>query len=115
MHIKTQHPSAGVVVVSPVGRIDVESSASVRQALMDIVETEVQLILIDLHQVEFMDSSGLSALVSGMKALRSKGGALSICCPNAQVRTALRLTMLDRVFSVYESQEAALKAPGTSE
>ena len=75
---------------------------------MDAWNKGAKTIIIDLGEVEFMDSSGLSALVSGMKALRKTGSQLSICNANAQVRTAMRLTMLDRVFLVFDSVADAL-------
>ena len=108
MQIKIDHPAKDKAILYPIGRMDVESSPTVRQAILDMVEQNISTIVVDLSQVEFMDSSGLSALVSGMKALRRVEGRLNICNANAQIRTALRLTMLDRVLPVYESLDKAL-------
>ena len=110
MHIKSELISPHQAVIHPTGRMDVESSLVVRQAILDLVDSGLKYLVIDLIEVEFMDSSGLSALVSGMKALRRVGGLLTLCQANAQIRTALRLTMLDRVFPVYDSISAALEA-----
>ena len=110
MQIKSEQVSPHQAVIYPSGRIDVESSPAVRQKIHDLVDGGVKYLVVDLSQVEFMDSSGLSALVSGMKALRRVGGLLTICHANAQIRTALRLTMLDRVFPVYEDIPAAFEA-----
>jgi len=110
MQIKSEQISPQQAVIYPSGRMDVESSPVVRQVIHDLVDSGTKYLVVDLNQVEFMDSSGLSALVSGMKALRRVGGLLTICQANAQIRTALRLTMLDRVFPVYESIAAAFDA-----
>ncbi len=110
MQIKSEHTSPQHAVLTPSGRMDVESSPVVRQAILDLVDSGVQYLVVNLIQVEFMDSSGLSALVSGMKALRRSGGMLTVCQANAQIRTALRLTMLDRVFPMYEDIPAAFEA-----
>lgn len=110
MQIKSEQISPQQAVIHPSGRMDVESSPVVRQVILDFVDSGVKYLVVDLNQVEFMDSSGLSALVSGMKALRRAGGLLTVCQANAQIRTALRLTMLDRVFPVYESIAAAFEA-----
>jgi anti-sigma B factor antagonist len=96
-------------VLRPAGRMDVESSPAVRQAILDLAGQGILLLVVDLTQVEFMDSSGLSALVSGMKALRKAGGGLGICHANAQIRTAPRLTMLDRVFPIHDTVEQAFE------
>ena len=110
MQIKADKISPQQAVIHTSGRMDVESSAMVRQAILDIVDEGIKYLVIDLSQVEFMDSSWLSALVSGMKALRRSEGMLTICQANTQIRTALRLTMLDRVFPIYDSIAAAFEA-----
>ncbi len=107
MEIETEQIDAGRTLLRPVGRMDAESSPKVRQAILDQIAVGAQGIVVDLARVDFMDSSGLSALVSGMKSLRSSGGMLAICSANPQVHTALRLTMLDRVFPAHEDASQA--------
>lgn len=107
MEIATEQIDASRTLLRPVGRMDAESSPKVRQAIMDQIAQGTQGIVVDLARVDFMDSSGLSVLVSGMKSLRSSGGMLAICSANPQVHTALRLTMLDRVFPAHEDQSQA--------
>lgn len=107
MEIQTEQINSERFILTPTGRLDAESSPQLRQAILDQIDAGANRILVDLTQVDFMDSSGLSALVSGMKSLRSSGGMLAICKANPQVRTALRLTMLDRVFPAHEDQSQA--------
>ena len=108
MQIQIENLSGSTAVVRPSGRMDVESSPEVRQTILELVEQGVTGVVVDLKGVDFMDSSGLSALVTGMKALQKVSGAMRICYANAQIRTALRLTMLDRILPVQESVMAAL-------
>ena len=61
----------------------------------------------DLSSTEFMDSSGLGALVAGLKTARQAGGDLRIASPSAQVQTVLSLTNLDRVLRAHETVEQA--------
>jgi anti-anti-sigma factor len=110
MQIQIQQITPTRAIIRPDGRMDVESAPAVKMALANAARDGLRAVVVDLSLVEFMDSSGLSALVSGMKALRKEGGALTICNANAQIRTALRLTMLDRVFPVYENLDKALQA-----
>jgi anti-sigma B factor antagonist len=58
-------------------------------------------IVVDLGQVTFIDSSGLGALISALKATRQAGGDLRIADVPEQVMTVLRLTNLDRVLRVH--------------
>ncbi|MCU1534627.1 MAG: anti-sigma factor antagonist, partial [Glaciihabitans sp.] len=64
-------------------------------------------VVVDLTRVEFMDSSGLGALVSGMKAARLAGGDLRIASPTEQVKLVLQLTNMDRVLPAYDDAETA--------
>jgi anti-sigma B factor antagonist len=59
-------------------------------------------------QVNFIDSSGLGALISGLKSARQAGGDLRIANPGEQARVVLKLTTLDRVLRPYDSVEDAL-------
>jgi anti-sigma B factor antagonist len=96
-------------VVRPVGPVDVDTASALRDALRLMAEEGAESVIVDLGEVEFIDSSGLSALVSGLKALRAKGGMLSLSRPHPQALTALRLTMLDRVFPIFPTIEEAVK------
>ena len=108
MKIEQEKPNSEQVVVRPMGRIDVESAPALRENLKHIAETSPSLVVVDLKFVEFIDSSGLSALVSGLKALRQGGGSICLSRPHPQALTALRLTLLDRVFPIFPSVEEAL-------
>lgn len=107
LEIQTQSLTKETTVIQPTGRMDVEAAAEVRQMILDLAEQGARRVIVDLQGVDFMDSSGLSALVTGLKALQTRGGVLRICSANAQVKTALRLTMLDRILPVYENVQAA--------
>jgi anti-anti-sigma factor len=70
MKIEQEHPSSDHVVLRPTGRVDVETAPVLRERIKQIAETPTTMVVVDLKSVEFIDSSGLSALVSGLKALR---------------------------------------------
>ncbi len=108
MNIEIDRPNPDQVVVRPYGRIDVESAPVLRENLKSIAESSPMHVVVDLQGVEFIDSSGLSALVSGLKALRQGGGSISLSRPHPQALTALRLTLLDRVFPIFPSVDEAL-------
>lgn len=109
MKIEIDHPKEGKIVVRPQGRLDVQSAPLFKQQLRELVDSDGLIIVVDLEDVDFIDSSGLSALVSGLKALRERDGSLHICRPQPQGRTALRLTLLDRVFPIFPDLDQALK------
>jgi anti-sigma B factor antagonist len=59
-----------------------------------------------------MDSTGLGALVSALKAARKANGDISIIAPSPQVQKLLKLTAMDPVFLIFTSPEEALQQPG---
>jgi anti-sigma B factor antagonist len=67
-------------------------------------------IVVDLSGTEFIDSSGLGALVSCLKKARQAGGDLRIAGPTQQAQTVFRLTNLDRVLKTVPTAEIAAAA-----
>lgn len=63
-------------------------------------------ILVDFHQVMFMDSTGLSALVVALKQVREVKGRLALCRLNGQASMVLEHSGMDQVFEIYETTEA---------
>jgi anti-anti-sigma factor len=107
MQIEVQQNGNRLAVVRLIGRLDLLSAASLKQRLAQEVAEGRQHIIVDLIDVEFIDSSGLGALIGGLKAARVAGGDLRIARPREQARTVLRLTTLDRVLRGYETVEEA--------
>jgi anti-sigma B factor antagonist len=98
---------SGVVVVTPTGRLNMTAARMLREELHALVEGGGNRLVVDLSGVEFIDSSGLGALLSGLKAARQAGGDLHIAAPNRQAITVLELTNLNRVLRVQASPEGA--------
>lgn len=109
MEVAIDRPSAGRVVLRPTGKVDAESASDLRAQLQAITLENPEIVIVDLSEVDFLDSSGLSALVSGLKGIRISGGELRLSGPRSQPLTALRLTMLHRVFPIFDDVTAALR------
>lgn len=103
----TRTTAAGVVVVRPEGRLNMIAAPGLREQLTSLVAAGTSRLVVDLGGVEFVDSSGLGALISGLKAARQSGGDLRIASPTPQVQSVLALTSLDRVLRSYESADGA--------
>jgi anti-anti-sigma factor len=102
----TQHElTNGVIVLELVGRLNMVSTSLLRETVHTVVDHGSARIAIDLSNVDFVDSSGLGALVSGLKTARQAGGDLRIAGVNDQVRLVLSLTNLERVLTPYDSVE----------
>jgi anti-sigma B factor antagonist len=90
----------GQVVVALRGQLDMAQAAGVAAAFATIVARGPQIV-VDLAGLEFIDSSGLAALVRGRNLARQAGGELLLAAPQQQVRRVLSLTRLIDVFPVH--------------
>ncbi|MFI5508235.1 STAS domain-containing protein [Mycobacterium sp. NPDC051804] len=103
----TRTTGSGVVVVQPTGRLNMVAAPALRKQLNDIVDGGESRIVVDLSATEFIDSSGLGALIAGLKIARNAGGDLRIAAPTQQVCTVLELSNLDRVLRSFPSADSA--------
>jgi len=88
-------------VLQPTGRLNMVAAPAFKNLVEETVASGQTRIVVDLGQVTFIDSSGLGALISGLKATRQAGGDLRIADVPEQVMTVLRLTNLDRVLRAH--------------
>ena len=97
----------GVAVVKCVGRLNMTEASRLRQMVDSIVADDVSRIVVDLTEAPFVDSSGLGALIGGLKTARQAGGDLRIAGAGEQVLAVLGLTNLDRILRPYATVEDA--------
>jgi anti-sigma B factor antagonist len=106
MHYTAEQRSTHTVI-SPTGRLNMVTAPRLRQAVADVVAGGDSRVVIDLGDVDFMDSSGLGALVASLKTARGAGGDLRIAAVGTQVRMVLELTGLDAVLHPHDAVETA--------
>ncbi len=97
--------SSIVKIIQPSGILDSINGNRLRREVSDVIEAGAKAVLIDCCEVEFMDSSGLGALVMSLKTVRDAGSKLSICSINDQLRILFELTSMDDIFEVFANQE----------
>jgi len=103
----TQTRPDGVGVVSPKGRLTMASARQMREILTDLVNAGTTRIVVDMQETSFLDSSGLGALIAGLKSARQAGGDLRIARPTVAVMTVFTLTNLDKVLRPRDSVDGA--------
>ena len=96
------------VTIVPRGKLNLVSAPPVKSRIDDLVRAGRARIVVDLGAVDFVDSSGLGALIGGLKSARQAGGDLRIAQAGPQVLAVLKLTNLDRILNPYETIEEAL-------
>lgn len=93
------------VVGIPGPRLDAAVAAEFKRELVELIDTGAAAILLDFSAVEFIDSSGLGAVVGAYKHLGPRG-RLKICCLRPAVGKVFTLTRMDRVFTIHDAVPA---------
>jgi len=104
--------TGNVVVVTPVGDVNAHSAPELDAKLDELIGQGEQNYVLDLGDVPFMDSSGLGIMVKIFKRIRIGDGDVKLASPTPAIMNILRLTRLERVFDIYEEQEAAVTSFG---
>ncbi|WP_414548070.1 STAS domain-containing protein [Anabaena sp. CCY 0017] len=94
-----------IKVLEPSGILNSVKGNELRREITNLTSTDADIILIDLKDVNFIDSSGLGALVAAMQAVKQSNGKLFICSVNDQVKTIFELTKMDRILQVFTTRE----------
>ncbi|MGH3430432.1 MAG: STAS domain-containing protein [Mycobacteriales bacterium] len=97
-------------VVSVAGEIDVYTAPQLREKLIDLVDSGEHHIIVDMRDVEFLDSTGLGVLVGTLKRVNSANGSLSLVCTQERILKIFRITGLERVFTIASSVEDVTKS-----
>jgi anti-sigma B factor antagonist len=99
----------GVAVLDLSGRITLgEGSVQIRDAIRDLLGKGHKSILLDLGDVNYIDSSGLGELVSAYTSARNQGAGLKLLKLTKKVHDLLQLTKLYTVFDIFDDEAAAI-------
>ncbi len=105
----TVREDAAITILDLSGRISLgEGSALLRKTIRDLLESGQTKILLNLGDVNYIDSSGIGELVSGFTAVRNRGGELKLLNLTKKVHDLLQLTKLFTVFDVYNDEGTAI-------
>ncbi|MBE9051238.1 STAS domain-containing protein [Nostocales cyanobacterium LEGE 11386] len=94
-----------VSVLEPSGILNAVKGNELRREVTNLTSTGADIVLIDLKDVNFIDSSGLGALVAAMQAVKQADRKLFICSVNDQVRMVFELTKMDRILRIFATRD----------
>ena len=104
----------GFTVISPQGEIDFATGPQLKDAITELlVAGEVHLV-VDLLKVDFIESTGLGALIGGRRRAHALKGSLVLVCTEDQMLKIFRITGLDKVFAIHDTVESATSRPPVS-
>jgi len=100
-------PAGSWPVVRVAGEVDILTSPILDQKLQGVLDQGQSSVLVDLGEVTFLDSTGLSVLIAGLKRCQSTGGELRLVSPRPNVRRVLEITGLTETFHIADDGEKA--------
>ena len=106
LDVKLERDGA-MCVISLSGEVDVYTSPSFKDRLVSAIDEGCTRIVVDLEGVDFIDSSGLGVLVSGLRRVKENDGSIRLICTREPILKVFRITGLDRVFPIFGSLDEA--------
>ena len=99
----------GVVVVRLVGELDLYNAPEVRTALLEVCAEQPERLVVDLGEVDFVDSTALGVLIEARTKLENRQAFL-LASPGLETHRALTISGLDQHLSVHDTVESAITA-----
>lgn len=109
LEIEVSRPSDRVEVVQPRGEVDLHSSPKLRDVLKDATGKSIEGIVLDLSEVDHMDSSGVAVLIEGLRWSRARGIRYWLSSLSDAARVVIELAKLDSVFRITKSVQEAVE------
>lgn len=110
MDLHSDFNGGTLVVTVPDSRIDAAVALQFKEAMRQATRNDAERIVLDMHKVEFVDSSGLGAIVGAMKQL-PPNKVLNLSGLTPTVAKVFQLTRMDTIFDIFPDVETALIGP----
>jgi anti-sigma B factor antagonist len=105
--LSDEHSASGTHVINVRGEIHVQTAPRFAHRLSEAIDKGNTAIVLDLSAVEFIDSTGLSVLLSGLRQVVAVQGRMALVCANPTVLRLFQITSLDETFDIFPERPAA--------
>lgn len=102
--------TGNIPIVALSGDIDTYTCAKLREAIVDLINEGDLRVVINMSNVNYIDSSGLGTLVGGLRRVNEKNGELAISSATPQLLKVFNITGLSRVFDIFENEGDAVRS-----
>lgn len=109
MKFETEKNGNSVTLILKERKLDSSVSPTLKGEFLILCKPKVETLFVDLKDVEFCDSSGLSALLIADRKMKEHGGKVVLRNVHKSVASLMRISMLDRVFQIEESRNHTQK------
>ena len=108
MRVK-QHVKEDVVICSIEGEINIDNADQLRDVFRRIIEGNARKVILDFGAVDYIDSSGLTALIDFIKNLKMIEGNMFLADVPPKIDSIFTITKLNKIFKIVQTQEQALE------
>jgi anti-sigma B factor antagonist len=108
--LDTVGPIGDCAVLRVIGEVDVYTAPMLREQIRELAAKGAVHLITDLSQVDFLDSTGLGALVGGLRRLREAGGSLALVVTTPRILRIFQITGLTNVLAIRPSVTDAITA-----
>jgi anti-sigma B factor antagonist len=100
----------GITIIDVSGRMDAATSRDVETALNSIIESGTRKIVFHGKDLSYISSSGLRVILASLKRLKQDSGEMALAALQPAPLEVIKMTGFDRIFTLYETDELAVKA-----
>lgn len=109
MNLNVELEGEVAVVTVPLESLDADNAKEFKKEISPVLENYTK-VLLDLRQLQFVDSSGLGAILSSLRALTAKDGDLKLYGVTKKVRALFELVRMHRLFEIFNTREEGIQA-----
>src|SRR5579872_749160 len=114
LELSVRRAEGNVPVIDLKGEVDVYTAPKFKTAMIELIDQGNYNVVVNLANVQYMDSAGLGALVSGLKRVREHNGTINLVSPTVPVQRVLDITRLSKILNIYSSEQQAVQAVSDS-
>jgi anti-sigma B factor antagonist len=109
MHFETKKNGTATILKIIERKLDASISPELKGEFLVLCKPQLKVLILDLSDVEFCDSSGLSALLIAERKMRENGGIVKLVGVHKKVLSLIKISHLDRAFQIYDTLAKAAK------
>ena len=100
----------GVSVIHVTGEVDLHTCPRLHAVMQEVMKNESKNCVLNLTDIQYIDSTGLGVVAHSAKSLGQEGGALAIVCTKSQIRKVFELSGLDKKVHLFDLESTAVES-----
>jgi len=108
LHVEVSHPTGGVVLVVLAGELDLVSVGQLQSRIADVDLEESAHVVIDLAGLDFVDSTGINALLRSVRNIEARGATAALAAPSPVTRRVFEIARVSQLVHIEDDRKRAL-------